>query len=73
MRKFIIILLVAVVAFSLCACKESKNSKYDKEKQLRDQIVHLEDEYDNAKQKADQFKEDVNDYYNSINSLDRYN
>ncbi len=73
MKKLIIISLIAVLAISLCACGKNKNSGYDKEDQLREQIGQLEDEYDNAKQKSDQFKHDVSDYYDALNDLDKYN
>lgn len=73
MRKFVCILFVAILAISFCACNKSKNSGYDKEQQLRDQIGQLEDEYDKAKENADKFQQDVQDYYDALNDLEKYN
>lgn len=77
MKKLIALLLMGILAVSLCACASDsgkKKSSYDDEiKKLEDSIGQLEDAYDKAKENADNFRNDVDDYYNALNELEKYN
>lgn len=78
MKKLIALLLIGILAVSLCACASDKgtnkkNSYDDDIKKLEDSIGQLEDAYDKAKENADNFRSDVDDYYNALNELEKYN